>query len=240
MLTDVLGVPNWGHWVPGEVAWDQLPAAASIAMHWRHSAAFEGFLRERGFRIVVTARHPLDVLISILQYAPTDPTTNRWLEGEAGDERSLTDGVTPVSDAFVRYALGWRAEALLDVSVRWAARSDALIRYAGLVRDPAGEIALVLRTLGLTGVNDVAAAVGKHSPAQTAQRTPGHYWQGTPDLWKRLIVPDLALAIAQRHPAAFSAFGFACDPDPALTPAQAEANWQTLTVSRTVKTASSG
>ena len=44
-------------------------------MHWRYSAAFEGFVRERGFRIVVTARHPLDVLISILQYAPTDPTT---------------------------------------------------------------------------------------------------------------------------------------------------------------------
>jgi hypothetical protein len=176
MLTDVLELPNWGYWVPGEVAWDQLPPAASIAMHWPHSAAFEGFLRDRGFRIVVTARHPLDVLISILQYAPTDPTTNRWLEGEGGDERSLAAG------------------------------------------------------------DDVGAAVRKHSPAQTAQRTPGHYWQGTPDLWKRLIVPELALAIRRRHPAAFSAFGFACDPDPALTPAQAAANWQALTANRTVRT----
>jgi Sulfotransferase domain len=240
MLTDVLGVPNWGYWVPGEVAWDQLPPAASIAMHWRYSAAFEGFVRERGFRIVVTARHPLDVLISILQYAPTDPTTNRWLEGEAGDERRLTADVTPVGDAFVRYALGWRAEALLEVSVRWAARSDALMRYADLVRDPAGEIELVLRTLGLAGVNDVAEAVRKHSPAHTAQRTPGHYWQGTPDLWKRLIVPEVALAIAQRHPAAFSAFGFACDPDPELTAAQAEANWHALTANRAAKSATSG
>ena len=156
------------------------------------------------------------------------------------DDVSSGGGVTPASDAFVRYALGWRAEALLDVSVRWAARSDALVRYADLVRDPAGEIELVLRTLGLAAVDDVGAAVRKHSPAQTAQRTPGHYWQGTPDLWKRLIVPELALAIRRRHPAAFSAFGFACDPDPALTSAQAAANWQVLTANRTVKNVTSG
>jgi hypothetical protein len=238
MLTDVLGIPNWGYWVPGEIAWDQLPPAASIAMHWRYSAAFEGFVRERGFRIVVTVRHPLDVLISILQYAPTDPTTNRWLEGEGGDERSLTADVTPVSDAFIRYALGWRAEALLGVSVRWAGRSDALVRYANLVNDPVDEIQFVLRTLRLAGVNDVAAVVRKHSPALTQRRTPGHYWQGTPDLWKRLIVPELAFAILQRHRAAFTSFGFACDPDPALTPAQAEENWRALTASRSTANAS--
>ena len=232
MLTGVLGVPNWAYWVPGEIAWDELPPAASIAMHWRYSPAFEGFVRERGFRIVVTARHPLDVLVSILQYAPTDPSTNRWLEGEAGDERSLTADVTPASDAFVRYALGWRAEALLDVSTRWAARSDALVRYANLVTDPAGEVEFVLRTLRFAGVNDIAAVVQQHSAAQTQQRTPGHYWQGTPDLWKRLIVPEVARAIEQRHRAAFTTFGFACDPDPALTREQAEANWRALTAGR--------
>jgi hypothetical protein len=80
VLTDVLGLPNVAVWVPGEAHWDQFPADVSLAMHWRYSREFEGFLREAGFRIAVTARHPLDVLLSILHYAPTDPETNRWLE----------------------------------------------------------------------------------------------------------------------------------------------------------------
>lgn len=234
MLTDVLGIGNWAAWAPGEVAWDDLPPDDSMAMHWRWSSAFEGFLRQRGFRIVVTARHPIDVLLSILQYAQSDPTTNRWLEGEAGDERALTAGVTPLSVPFVDYALSWRAAALLDVSVAWSRRCDALIRYAEMVRDPIPEIALLLRTLNLTPKADIAAVLEKHSPANTNRRTPGHFWQGTPDLWRRLVIPELAYAIRDRHPSAFTAFGFSCEPDPDLTTKRALENWRALTAARGV------
>jgi len=235
VLTGVLGIPNWAAWLPEDVAWSQLPADMSMAMHWRRSAAFEGFLRERGFRILVTARHPLDVLLSILQYAPGEPDAKRWIAGECGDERSLAPETTPVDEAFVRYALGWRASALLDVSVGWAPTSDAVLRYADFVRDPKGELALVLRMLGLEPEEDVDAVLARFSPESTRRLTPGHFWQGTPDLWKRLIVPQLAHAIRERHRAAFDAFGFACDPDPALTESQARANWLALIAQRSPK-----
>lgn len=228
VLTDVLGLPNVAVWVPGEAHWDQFPADVSLAMHWRYSREFEGFLREAGFRIAVTARHPLDVLLSILHYAPTDPETNRWLEGECGDERSLTAEVTPVDEPFVRYAMSWRFAALLEVSTGWAPRADAILRYADFVRDARGEVELLLRQFGLVAVNDIDAVVQRHAPEQTRQRTPGHFWQGSPNHWRRLIVPTLARAIYERHPRAFSTFGFACDPDPDLTETQARANWRAL------------
>jgi hypothetical protein len=232
VLTGVLAIPNWAAWLPEEIAWDRLPADVSMAMHWRRSAAFEGFLRERGFRILVTARHPLDVLLSILQYAPREPDANRWIAGECGNERTLTSETTPVDEAFVRYALSWRASALLDVSVGWAATSDAVLRYGDFVRDPKAELALVLRMLNVQPEEDVDAVLERFSSENTRKLTPGHFWQGTPDLWKRLIVPQLAHAIHDRHRAAFQTFGFACDPDPNLTEAQAHANWRELVAQR--------
>jgi hypothetical protein len=228
VLTDVLGIPNYGVWTPGEALWDQFPPDCSLAIHWRYSRELEGFVRERNFRIVVTARHPLDVLLSILHYAPVDAETNRWLEGEAGDERSLVAGTTPIDEAFVRYALSWRFAALLQVSVGWAATADALLRYAEFVQQPRAEVETLLRQFGLRAVNDIDAAIATHSPQLTQARTPGHYWQGAPNHWRRLIVPALANAIRERHPRAFTTFGFACDPDPDLTEAQARANWLAL------------
>ncbi len=235
VLTGVLNIPNWAAWLPEEIAWELLPPDVSMAMHWRRTAAFEGFLRERGFRVLVTARHPLDVLLSILQYAPGEPDAKRWIAGECGDEGILTLETTPVDEAFVRYALSWRASALLDVSVGWAATCDVVLRYGDFVRDPKGELALVLRMLGLEPEVAVDAVLERFSPESTRRMTPGHFWQGTPDLWKRLIVPQLAQAIRERHRAAFEAFGFACDPDPELTEAQALANWRALVAERVAK-----
>ena len=63
------------------------------------------------------------MLLSILSYVQRDEVGNpAWLEGECGDERSLV-GATPTSDAFVRYALGWRAATLRPTSARFGRRA---------------------------------------------------------------------------------------------------------------------
>ncbi|MGD1066541.1 MAG: hypothetical protein ABR975_06970, partial [Vulcanimicrobiaceae bacterium] len=195
VLTGVLGIENLALWTPGEVPWRFLPPDVSVGMHWRHSREFENFLRERNFRVVVTARHPLDVLISILHYAPTNEEAYRWLEGECGDERDLVAGTTPVDEAFVRYALSWRFAALLDVSVAWSARADAILRYAEFVAEPHREINGLLRQFGLTAARDIDSQLWEYSPTRTRLQTPGHYWQGSPNHWRRMIVPQLANAI---------------------------------------------
>lgn len=52
-----------------------------------------------------------------------------------------------------------------------------------------------------------------------------HYWRGEPDLWKRLLTRTLAEAIWRAHRDIFDALAYECDPDPALTAAQAYENW---------------
>ena len=79
--------------LPDEIPWDNLPARAIVQLHWpADDAAFAARLAEHGFRVVVSARHPLDVLISILAFCQHDDSTLRWLGGAAQDERRQTDG----------------------------------------------------------------------------------------------------------------------------------------------------
>jgi len=111
---------------PAEVNWEALQEDCLLAMHWRHTPEMEAILGE--FEILVTARHPLDVLISILQFSQHEPATARWLEGEGGNENLLMDA-SPTDKKFLDYALSDRAAALLSVSVEWRERARAVVPY---------------------------------------------------------------------------------------------------------------
>jgi len=69
-------------------------------------------LFENRFKVVSIARHPLDVLISILHFIRYDQSTERWLEGN-GEIPSALKEQPPTSALFVRYALSWGAETCL-------------------------------------------------------------------------------------------------------------------------------
>jgi hypothetical protein len=234
-LGDLLDIAGNSFDMPITVDWSQIPADGCIVvMHRRRTTAFEGFLREHRFRTVAMARHPLDVLLSILAYcrsAERAGLTARWIEGECGNESTLV-GVSPASEAFARYALSWRAAALFDVSTSWAARATHA-SYERLVLEPHAEFARLCVEFGATPRNDIDAVLARHSLETVraegpGHRWPGHVWQGRPGLWRKLIIPELARAIHERHPEAFSAFGYDADADPSLTLADAEANWMQL------------
>jgi hypothetical protein len=55
-----------------------------------------------------------------------------------------------------------------------------------------------------------------------------HFWQGRPGLWKALLTAPVAEQVARAHPAYFTDLGYRCDPDPLLSPLQADANWVRL------------
>jgi hypothetical protein len=223
-----IGVNSFG--MPLNVDWSALPAEGCIVvMHRRRTLAFEGFLRERGFRLVAMARHPLDVLLSILTYAHVQ--RNRefsalWIEGECGGEESLA-GASPTSDAFVRYALGWRAAALFDVSTSWAARAEHA-SYERLVREPHAELSRLCTALGAVPKKDAGEVIARHSLTTFGADAPGHVWRGEPGTWRKLIPSEFARAVRERHPDAFTAFGYEADADPDLTVEQAQRNWAAL------------
>lgn len=226
-LVDV-GVNSFG--MPLNVHWAQLPADGCIVvMHRRRTLPFEGFLREHGFRLTAMARHPLDVLLSILSYAQLPRNrefSSLWIEGECGNEESLA-GASPISEAFVRYAVGWRAAALFDVSTSWAPRAEHA-SYERLVLDPRAELARLCAALDVTPKNDVDEVLARHSLTTFGENAPGHVWRGEPGIWRKLIVPEVARAVRERHPDAFTAFGYTANADPDLTVQQAQRNWAEL------------
>lgn len=109
MLAAALGIVETAAHTPAKIAWESLPPECLVAMHWHRTPDLEKILRE--YRILVTARHPLDVLISILRFAQSHPATTRWLEGEGGNENILI-GADPTDAKFLEYALSDRAAAL--------------------------------------------------------------------------------------------------------------------------------
>lgn len=210
-----------------DLAWAELPPRCLVQLHHHRTPTFERLLADHGFRPLVLARHPLDVLISILHFAAHDSNTHRWLEGDGGNETPILTAF-PHSPAFLEYATSPRAERLLSVSRQWwGADGVHCLRYEDLVRDPAAELARL------------GAAVGESAPAETIRQALSantmeslrptapnrHFWRGRPGHWKTLLPAANARRIAAAHQANFDAFGYVCDPDPSLTDDQAYANW---------------
>ncbi|MFN4259878.1 MAG: sulfotransferase domain-containing protein [Gemmataceae bacterium] len=213
------------------VEWDTLPERCAMILHWHRVPALRQRLAQHGFRVVVLARHPLDVLISILHYC-LHYVPDRWLEREAGNEQNLI-GAVPTSDTFARYATSRRAAALLSISCQWWRDPHAQrVRYEDLCQDPVAELRRLMASWAETPRHDpeVAAATNTlqslrshHAPFQH------HFWQGKPGLWRFVLPAAVARRIADAQAEAFAELGYACDPDLDLLPEQADQTWRQLT-----------
>jgi len=227
VIAHALKIEAFSGYTPEDIPWDQLPARCLVAMHWHYSAEFEQFLRDRGFKIMVTTRHPMDVLVSILRFAAFEPDTARWLDGEGGDEGPLAHAA-PASNEFANYCLGNRAEALLRVSWEWRRHADVVIRYEDFLRSPIDVTASVLKDLRLAPVVPIAEAVRANTMDVIRPLTNGHVWRGRSGDWKRIVTSPIANGISDRHKQYFRDFGYTCDPDPSLDPATAQRNWEEM------------
>jgi hypothetical protein len=200
--------------------------------HWHQVEPLTALLNEHRFFQITLARHPLDVLISILQYAPCEGSL-RWLDGEGGDERSIY-GVAPESEEFIRYATSRRAQALLEVSAEWWSSQEChRIRYEDLVRHPRWQLGRIARRLGAmpeVGFEETVAACTFERLRNPV--TARFVWKGKPGLWKTLLTRPVAQRIAAAHARVFAALGYACDPDRSLDSRRATQNWARLVAAK--------
>ncbi len=226
LLSQMYGVPETAVHNPADLDWAQLPEGFVVQIHWHHVEPFVGSLRERGFLVVSPARHPLDVLVSILHFAPREPLTRRWLEGEAGTEVALS-GSDPQSDAFLRYAQSGRAAALLSVTPEWWVDPAVLrVRYEDLVGDPVGQLERLVEMIGVVPHRSMRAAIDSCRIEKLRPTFPNqHFWRGQPGLWRALVLAGHARAIADFHRDTFQALGYGCEPDPHLSERAARRNW---------------
>jgi hypothetical protein len=215
---------------PEGINWADLPASLIVQIHWPPTPAFQDLLREHQFQAVTLARHPLDVLLSILHFSTFDESTSSWLLGAHGTEDNIFAAL-PSTAVFQEYAVSARAAALLALSCSWAAQPGSChVRYEDLVEAPAVCLQRVAKHLPAPMKCSVDRAVASNtfSKLKAAARARHHFWQGQPGLWKKLLPAAMARQIADVHPEGFALFGYACDADPALSVAQADANWLQL------------
>jgi len=214
---------------PDALDWRTLPENCVVQLHWHNTVELRSLLCEYGFRVAVIARHPLDVLISILHFAPHEPQTACWLMGEAGNEESIYHKL-PVDPAFVSYAVSARAKTLLSVSREWWGFPDALcVKYEDLVLAPLD----TLNAIGWSDFGSTAVSLSDAIDAFTLEKlkptaTNQHFWQGQPGLWRSLLPIAEAREIQAAHEDVFSRLGYPCEPDPRLTKEQVKSLWSGL------------
>jgi hypothetical protein len=207
MLGASLNVRDIAAHSPDDIDWNSLPDGFITAMHWHYTTQMQRLLYEKKIETLVTVRHPLDVLISILQFCQFEPATAQWLNGEGGNEASLM-GANPTDRCFLDYALSDRAAALLSVSLEWAPAAKAIVHYEDLVENPHQTMSSVLKILEepqAQGLDDVILAYRFPELKAVIHH---HAWRGQPGLWKSVVVEEYRQAIYQRHRGVFDGFGY--------------------------------
>lgn len=204
----------------------ELPENCVLQLHWYREPNFQKFLDDHGFRIITLARHPLDVLLSVLHFVKYEPETAKWLGGNC----LLPDGLrtsSPNSKLFLDYALSFGCENLLSVSYQWWHEKSALkVRYEALVSDTTSEIEQIADLLGVSG-QALTDALAPNSIEMFQALPNRHGWQGRSGLWRELIPTAVAEQIASRHSLVLQTLGYTVEPTD-LTRAVAEARWMEL------------
>ena len=215
---------------PAAVDWDRLPERCALQLHWPPTAALIEQLERRSFSTIVLARHPFDVLVSILQFAQNEPRTARWLNGAGGTELPLL-GADPGSEAFRAYATGPRARALLGVTVEWwrSASLDTRVRFERLTGSPREALSEITVALGGASPDQVDRAIDEVTFDELQNETRnGHFWRGQPGHWRRLLTAEIAASLERAHQDALGELGYDAAADETLTVEDARRNWRAL------------
>lgn len=212
LLAEAFGLEQLAVHAPTGLPWTRLPARLVVQLHWHRLPVFRAALRETGFRVVTIARHPLDVLVSVLQFRQSEPATEFWLSGEGGDESRLV-GATPEDPAFLDWALSARARALLAVTPEWWSDLDTIrVRYETAVADPGGTLVAVAERLRAEASKDLRALGAEVSLEDMRRRfvaTPGHFWKGRPGVGLEVLDARSTAAIVAAHEPVFRALEYA-------------------------------
>jgi Sulfotransferase domain len=228
VLGDILRLQQFA--VHNYIELENIPDRCIVQLHWYREPNLQRFLNDRRFKTLVLARHPLDVLVSILNFIRHEPKTARWLEGNAEIPPSLA-GQAPTSQDFLKYSKSWGAENVLGVSYQWWHDPDAIkVRYEELVQRP-HEALLNLARVFDPAARDEDDAIGRFGLPFFQGLPNKHGWQGRPDLWRQLIVYSDARAIYRRHKRIFDVMGYSVRPY-LLTRAAALQRWKELTLEK--------
>ena len=157
--------------LPGDVPWASLPERCVLQLHWHRSHSFTSLLKEHQFRVVTLARHPIDVLISILRFAPFQPATAlaRWRRWR----RAVDPRRVPSRPGLPRVCDRTEGEGILSVSREWWEAADCFrLRYEDLVCDTVGTLRRLADSVGGVPPEQIAGAIEANSEAASSRKRP--------------------------------------------------------------------
>ena len=172
-----------------ETDWAMQPEEVLLRLHWRREPKLLARLEREGYRIITIARHPLDVLISILHVVVYDVDSEAWLLGSKGDERPIW-GSMPRSRNFLDYCQSERAFELLSVTCDyWQQPGIVCLRYEDLVADPGQILESIESQFGPPRrVPDVERILSDLTISNLGKTSfNNHFWKGKPGLWRELL-----------------------------------------------------
>ena len=124
------------------------PDRVVVQLHWYREPFLQARLHRHEFQVLVLARDPLDILISILHSVRKEPENARWLEGNAELPADLGHAC-PTDPAFESYAVSWGAENILSISYGWWHHPNVIkLRCEELVRNPMTSFGQLIAVLG--------------------------------------------------------------------------------------------
>jgi hypothetical protein len=234
LLATAFGLSELGGHRPEDLDRSPLPVRCVLQMHWHPEPSFVERLVHHRFRVMALARHPLDVLISALNFNYYAHNRASCRNGESCPECSML-GATPRSRAFLRYSCGGDGRYLLSFTPAWWQRSDVIqVRYEALVADTLGELERVVQLVGFEPQVPLPDAIAKNTLEGLRIADPAHayhFWQGQPGIWRSLLPMSEAHVIAAANSDVLERLGYDCDPDPTLDGDRADASWSELLLS---------
>lgn len=208
MLANLYQLEQYAVHTPDDLNWSQLPQRCIVQLHWDRTSEFTALLAKEEFDVLTIARHPLDVLLSILHFCTYEPATSSWLAGRDGGEE-LIKGKEVASKDFYEYATSPRAAALLSVTPQWWCEKEGLkVRYEQLVQDPQKSLSQIIDKFGdpLNSFEKVLPLLSMDELRKTSSNN--HFWKGSPGHWKNLMPENLVNLLGTAHSGVFGQLGY--------------------------------
>jgi len=220
VMSDALGYPHFAAHSVQDFPKD-LPSDCILNIHALNESPERAFFKRHSCNIVVLARHPLDVFVSVLQFSRNEPAVHRWLDGTCGIPYD-TQGLCPNDPSFVHWMTGAGARRLLSVSLSWwrDEQTSIRLRYEDLVSRPHESFKNVFSHLGAKYVDGLDAALDKYSVAYFAEFK-NHGWLGRPGSYRKFITSRNCDIIYAAHAEYFTAVGYSASGDDSLSYEQA-------------------
>ncbi len=209
LLGDLFELTHFPVHTPNDLDWTNMPDNCIVQLHWPRVSKFIDLLKDHGFIIITISRHPLDILLSILNFSQHEPDTALWLDGQGGDE-SLIIGKSPASKDFLKYSCSVRAQYLLNVTADWWNYADVAVKYEDLVWDTEFQLTNIVNLLNEPKSKACILKSIEAFKFEDLQSTSNnqHFWKGASGHWSRYIPYESALKIFHSHRHIFESLGY--------------------------------